>query len=200
MKNLNELVKQYKKTELQETFSQIFELLEETIVKKAKYVFYKQRFFSDESLKLCDTKKVELEDIKQELRLEIIEWINRCKRSLPFDKYLYSNLWNWKPKSINKDFLESLKIISIYRKTEEGEDENVIERIPTPEQKIEDLTNYDEMFENLDSAGIEAVMILLAEIAKTKESVFVVTHQDELRNRFTKALHIVKEGGVSRVA
>ncbi|HUS50125.1 MAG TPA: winged helix-turn-helix transcriptional regulator [Candidatus Paceibacterota bacterium] len=197
MKNLNELVKQYKKTELQETFSQIFELLEETIVKKAKYVFYKQRFFSDESLKLCDTKKVELEDIKQELRLEIIEWINRCKRSLPFDKYLYSNLWNWKPKSINKDFLESLKIISIYRKTEEGEDENVIERIPTPEQKIEDLTNYDEMFENLTIIEKMIINILRENSKATQQQIAeiigvtqqqIVKYLKKIRKKFIKRL------------
>jgi len=58
---------------------------------------------------------------------------------------------------------------------------------------------FDEMFEGCDSSGVEAVMMLLNEIAKTKDSVFVITHHEELKNRFSNTLTVVKENGVSNV-
>jgi DNA repair exonuclease SbcCD ATPase subunit len=55
----------------------------------------------------------------------------------------------------------------------------------------------DEPFENLDEPGIEAVMELLANSVKEAGSIFVVTHLESMKGLFSRAIKLVKEGGVT---
>ena len=61
------------------------------------------------------------------------------------------------------------------------------------------LAIYDEAFEGLDRTGVEAAVRVLAEAARTKDLVLVVTHQDSLRDLFTHELRVVCERGRSTV-
>lgn len=56
---------------------------------------------------------------------------------------------------------------------------------------------FDEPFEALDEAGIEAVMELLAVMVKECGTIFVVTHQPAMKSLFSKVINVVKKGGVS---
>lgn len=56
----------------------------------------------------------------------------------------------------------------------------------------------DEIFDHLDEAAHERVVDVLAEISK--ESVFVVSHNEDLKAWFPATLTIVKQGGFSTVA
>ena len=56
---------------------------------------------------------------------------------------------------------------------------------------------YDEPFEHLDDAGVEAVMELLSELVKSCGTIFVVTHHPQLQSLFQKTLTFVKENGVT---
>jgi DNA repair exonuclease SbcCD ATPase subunit len=56
---------------------------------------------------------------------------------------------------------------------------------------------FDEVFDHLDSAAHERVVDVLSEI--DKESVFVVSHNDDLKAWFPAALRIVKKKGFSSV-
>lgn len=59
------------------------------------------------------------------------------------------------------------------------------------------LCFFDEAFDHLDSAAHERVIEVLSEI--DKESVFVVSHNEDLRAFFPNVLTIKKEGGFSSV-
>ncbi len=58
---------------------------------------------------------------------------------------------------------------------------------------------YDEAFEGLDRTGVEAAVQVLAEAARSKDLVLVVTHQDALRDLFAHELRVVCERGGSFV-
>lgn len=58
---------------------------------------------------------------------------------------------------------------------------------------------FDEAFIYLDDSASEAVMNLLAEEAKQKSSVFVVTHDAGLKGYFPSSILIRKKGGVSKL-
>ena len=58
---------------------------------------------------------------------------------------------------------------------------------------------YDEAFEGLDRTGVEAAVAVLAEAARSKDLVLVVTHQDALRDLFAHELRVVCERGGSFV-
>lgn len=60
------------------------------------------------------------------------------------------------------------------------------------------LVVFDEVFERLDSVGIERVVFLLAEEAKDK-AIFVISHQNELRDYFNDVIMIKNENGISRL-
>jgi len=53
----------------------------------------------------------------------------------------------------------------------------------------------DEPFENLDDAGIEAVMELLGDMATAAGSIFVITHQESMKGLFPKTLTTIKQNG-----
>jgi DNA repair exonuclease SbcCD ATPase subunit len=58
-----------------------------------------------------------------------------------------------------------------------------------------DLIVYDEVFEGLDSIGCEAVIQLLTEKAKVFGTVMVITHNDNLKQLFSKSLTVTKRNG-----
>lgn len=131
--NLEKLVKNYKRKKDIYILDQIFKNLNNILNEKASYIFYKQTFFGKEEIKLCDTKQIELDDVKQELYLEVLRIINEYNIRLPFENYLYSNLKLWKPKFINADFLKNFKTQSIYQTNDEGEEENLADNMSSPE-------------------------------------------------------------------
>lgn len=59
------------------------------------------------------------------------------------------------------------------------------------------LCFFDEVFDHLDSAAHERVVDVLSEI--DKDSVFVVSHDEDLKAWFPSSLRIVKRGGLSSV-
>jgi len=139
--NLTKLVLEYQKTKNNNTLTEIFILLDKIIKEKAKYVFFVQTFkINRNEFRLVDTKKIELDDVMQELNLEIIEWINKWKPIAPFSHYLNQCLQGnkWKPRFINADFIKNLNTQSIYKENDEGDEENLADNIPTQEPiKIE---------------------------------------------------------------
>ena len=143
MKNdkLTKLVVEYKKKKDINLLTEIFMLLDKIIKEKAKYVFFVQTFkINRNEFRLVDTKKIELDDVMQELNLEIIEWINKWKPIAPFSHYLNQCLQGnkWKPRFINADFIKNLNTQSIYKENDEGDEENLADNIPTQEPiKIE---------------------------------------------------------------
>lgn len=58
---------------------------------------------------------------------------------------------------------------------------------------------YDEAFEGLDRAGVEAAVRVLSEAAREKELVLVVTHQEHLKDLFAHELRVISERGQSVV-
>lgn len=58
---------------------------------------------------------------------------------------------------------------------------------------------FDEAFEGLDAAGCDRVMALLSNIAKHRESIFVITHNEAFKAYVTRCIRVVKENGLSRI-
>lgn len=96
MKYLNQLIIKYRKTLDRKILSEIFTILQPVIIKKSKYVFYRKLFHKNyRTFYLSELGTIEVEDVKNELRLFILELINKTDIEKPFDKYLYSSIWNW---------------------------------------------------------------------------------------------------------
>jgi RNA polymerase sigma factor (sigma-70 family) len=145
LNELDQLVKQYKKKKNKNILDQIFKIIYPIIMEKAKYVFYEQTFnYHNYEFKLVNTKKMELDDVIQELSLEVIELIKKFEGKVPFSHYLNTTFKNenWKEfKFINTEFIKNLHTGSIYKmiQNDEGEEEiNIADNLPTPEEiKIE---------------------------------------------------------------
>lgn len=56
---------------------------------------------------------------------------------------------------------------------------------------------YDEVFDALDNVGCECVIELLQEVSKDKSSVFVITHNDNLKSYFNNSITVVKKNKFS---
>jgi len=164
---LTELVIQYKKNKDNKILNTIFLLLEKNLKEKADYVFYQQNFFGKKGIKLSATKKVDYDDIKQELYYEILKIINTYDTKFPFENYLFSSLKFWKPSIINTEFFKNLNTQSIYQINEEGEEENIAENImitnPQKIEFIEDLTNKEREIFDLLKSDINLTQIEIAE-------------------------------------
>lgn len=61
------------------------------------------------------------------------------------------------------------------------------------------LIGYDEIFDGLDEVGIQRVMLLLKERVKNVSSVFVISHNQELKELFENVVTVDKEGGLSTI-
>jgi len=133
MKNLTNLVRQYKKSKNKKLLNEIFIKLNNTIKDKAQKVFYKQNFFGKKEMRICDTKQIELEDVIQDLNLFILRIITDYNIKQPFENYFNCSLKLYKPSFINAEFMKNLNTQSIYQLNEEGKEENIAEKIPTSE-------------------------------------------------------------------
>jgi DNA-directed RNA polymerase specialized sigma subunit len=132
MPNLTKLMRQYKRSKDKKLLNDIFIKLKNTIIDKSKFVFYKQNFFGEKEMHLCDTKQIELEDVIQDLNLFILTIINDNKIK-NFEHYLNHSLKFYKPSFLNAEFMKNLFTQSIYRINEEGNEENLADKLPTPE-------------------------------------------------------------------
>lgn len=56
---------------------------------------------------------------------------------------------------------------------------------------------FDEVFDALDENGIDGVISLLQELAGSKSTILVVSHNEYLKSYFTNVLTVVKQGGYS---
>ena len=61
------------------------------------------------------------------------------------------------------------------------------------------ITIYDEIFDSLDELGRDYVLNLLKEEIKTKDSIFVISHDSNLQDQFHNIIKIKKKNGVSYV-
>ena len=55
------------------------------------------------------------------------------------------------------------------------------------------------MFDSLDENGIDGVISLLQELAQTKSTILVVSHNEYLKSYFTNVLTVVKQNGCSHL-
>lgn len=58
---------------------------------------------------------------------------------------------------------------------------------------------YDEVFDGLDSIGCENVVKLLKDRTKKVSTIFVITHNTELKSLFEQRIKIIKEEGISKL-
>jgi RNA polymerase sigma factor (sigma-70 family) len=185
MDNLTELAREYKKIKSQKVSS--------ALKKKADYVFYEQKFFKNEykvrifnretlkfknekrinTFRLCDTKKIELEDIQQELNLKVMELLEKYNISLPFTNYLFGTLKNWRPSYVQDiNFVKGLDTIneSDLSGNKEIKDTDIND-IPAPEQKTEESINLDTLFANLTSQEKMVINILRKDCKKKEDEI-----------------------------
>jgi hypothetical protein len=169
MKTLNELAIEYKKTKNKIILNQLFVLLQSLVKAKAKHTFYKRKFVKrmidvemldnegtqkiiqrlPQCFKLVDTHLLELEDVEQELNLEILSLLEKYDVSRPFDKFLYSSLWNWKPNFINKDFINQLGNVSLSAMTEEDNENSELMNNFAVYPKFDETFDVCDMFSDL---------------------------------------------------
>lgn len=55
----------------------------------------------------------------------------------------------------------------------------------------------DEVFDALDVTGVESIIQVLQELMKERESIFVITHNPELKSFFSNVITVIKENGIS---
>ena len=61
------------------------------------------------------------------------------------------------------------------------------------------ISFYDEVFDGLDEVGINAILDLLQEVSKEKDSIFVISHNPHIQDVFDHVITITKENGYSFV-
>ena len=61
------------------------------------------------------------------------------------------------------------------------------------------LLVMDEILDNLDGAGIQAVMKILQEKAKTVDTILVISHNEGLKDNFDKSILVEKVDGISQI-
>ena len=171
MKKINELAIQYKNTNDRIILNEIFKLLYDSIQEKTKYIFYKHDFVKNRyqikiwnssqkkyksekrvnTFKLCNSKKIEISDVEQELKLEILRIIRDYDVKLPFENYLNSSLINWRPSFIRKkNFMEVLSTINESELINEEEEESPLNNLMSVDaQYPEEHTDILSQFGNL---------------------------------------------------
>lgn len=63
------------------------------------------------------------------------------------------------------------------------------------------ISVFDEVFDSLDESGTSAVIELLKELSKSVGTIFVISHNDDLKynDNFDKIITVEKENGISKV-
>ena len=94
-----------------------------------------------------------------------------------------------------------------FEKTSGGEKKRIdicislaLQSLLTSKSNCVNISVYDELFDSLDEIGIDCVMKLLQEESKHKDSIFVISHNDNLKDRFKNVVTIKKNNGVSEIA
>jgi uncharacterized membrane protein len=164
MKNLTNLVIQYKKTKNKKLIEEIFKELAKMIKDKARYVYKHVTFkYKDFQFKLCEVQQETLKDVEQDLALEILKMINRFDIKKDFNTYLLSSLWFWHPSFLNRDFLNQLNNASLTAMTEtdnEIEDKFAMKNLAIY-PKLEEPINLDNLFENLTEQERKLLKLLI---------------------------------------
>ena len=62
------------------------------------------------------------------------------------------------------------------------------------------LCVFDEVFDTLDSFGIEKVVEILKELSETKESIFCITHENSLKDYFSDRIIVSRENMISTIS
>lgn len=162
MKTLDEQVLEYKKTKDRNLLNNLFITLQPMIKKKSEYVFYHKKFnCGNYSIRLCDTKKVELDDIIQELNLEILRLIEDYDITRPFKNYFFATLWDWRPAFIRTgNFGKEINMVISENMLATDENVNFLDNMADPNsiqvqddtpifQKFTDLTEEEKKVMNL---------------------------------------------------
>ena len=169
MQDLNELVKMYKVSKDKKLIEQIFIMLKKVIDKKAEYTYYQRRFkIGKKYIRLSENNQIALEDVKQELYLDILRYIDRYDTSKLFDTYLFSSIWNWKPSFITNELANQSKNVSIYKVDDEGNEDNLIEHIATFNE-IDNQIDIDDLFDGLTEQE-KILLNILKENSTIKQS------------------------------
>lgn len=61
------------------------------------------------------------------------------------------------------------------------------------------ISFLDEVFDALDTTGVESIIKVLQELMKNRDSVFVITHNSELKSLFSSCITVKKEDGISKI-
>jgi RNA polymerase sigma factor (sigma-70 family) len=175
------LVIEYKKTKQQSLINEIFKLLNTLLVKKAKNIFYHQKFPQHtykkrildnetgeyvekefvECFRLCDIKKIDFEDVLQELRLEIFRIIENYDITRQFYTYLISSLWKWRPECIRtKQF--AVELSDIGSGEMEDDELNNFENIGEETEPIPEKQNMMKNFEALTKQEKKLIKLKLS--------------------------------------
>ncbi len=94
--SLNNLAVKYKETKDPIVLEQIFKILSPLINKKATYIFYRKVYCVNKKyFRLYTLGILDLDDIKEEIRIFILTLLNKTDIKRPFDKYLHSSIWKW---------------------------------------------------------------------------------------------------------
>lgn len=63
-----------------------------------------------------------------------------------------------------------------------------------------DVAFLDEILDSLDVEGCDRVMNLLNQMVSEIPNIFVITHNENLKNRFSTRLKVIKKDGISKIA
>jgi RNA polymerase sigma factor (sigma-70 family) len=147
MKNLNELVKEYKNKKNNQVFELILKILKKDIEKKSEMVYQKLKCY-----------QIEKEDIKQELYIRILNIIESYDPKEPFENYLFSSLKFWMPKLVKEDIIN---YESLYKTDEETGEEVVIDIEDKNEENICSSLTLEDIFRVCKTKEEKAVCKLL---------------------------------------
>lgn len=93
-----------------------------------------------------------------------------------------------------------------FEKTSGGEKKRIdicislaLQSLLTSKANCVNIGVFDEIFDSLDDVGIDCIMKLLEEEIKHKDSIFVISHNDNLKDRFKNVITIKKSNGVSEI-
>lgn len=93
-----------------------------------------------------------------------------------------------------------------FEKTSGGEKKRIdicislaLQSLLTSKANCVNIGVFDEIFDSLDDVGIDCIMKLLEEEIKHKDSIFVISHNDSLKDRFKNVITIKKSNGVSEI-
>jgi len=104
-------------------------------------------FFNLKKDNLC-----EYEDVENDLWLEILRTINNFDITKDFNTYLFSDLWEWIPSFITKDFVKSLSNKSLTQEDEEGNETQI--DIPEEQEEANSKPSIQEIL-NMCKTDIE---------------------------------------------